>query len=63
MFNSYSCCSCINGYSPYILNGECRFCYGKKPPTSNEKFNTIINTIDNIINHTNTNIEKKTINN
>ena len=24
-------CNCKNGYTPYILNGECRFCYGKNP--------------------------------
>jgi len=28
---TYNCCNCKNGYTPYILNGECRFCYGKKP--------------------------------
>jgi hypothetical protein len=39
MFNSYNCCSCINGYSPYILNGECRFCYGKKSICNNNKIN------------------------
>lgn len=28
---NYNSCNCKNGYTPYILNGECRFCYGKIP--------------------------------
>jgi len=34
------CCNCYKGYTPYVLNGECRFCYGKKP-----NINTINNNI------------------
>jgi hypothetical protein len=60
---SYICCNCTNGYSPYILNGECRFCYGKNIQITNEKYNIIIKKINQIITHININIEHDTINN
>ena len=53
----YNKCNCKYGYSPYILNGECRFCYGKNPIQDNKinnlfynnKYYIILNTINNII--------------
>ena len=32
-----NCCKCYKGYAPYVLNGECRFCYGKKPLISTKE--------------------------
>jgi len=31
-------CNCSNGYIPYILNGDCRYCYGKNPKNGNNIF-------------------------
>ena len=57
----YNCCNCKNGYTPYILNGECRFCYGKQPILDNKinhifydnKYIKILTKINNIITNKN----------
>ena len=60
---NYNSCNCKNGYIPYILNGECRFCYGKTPIQDNNinhifydnKYYKILTKINNIITNKNIN--------
>ena len=60
-------CNCTTGYTPYILNGECRFCYGKQHILETKvnhifydnKYIKILTNINNIINNNNKNITNK----
>jgi len=56
-------CKCKNGYTPYILNGECRFCYGTNPIQDN-KINNLFydNKYYKILKKMNDMITNKTIN-